>query len=446
MCPVWIAGGCRRQAPQPIQTAQLFPDAGSTAPVAAAPPTALARAEVVNEQEPDDAASEAMAVSGNAVVNGTLAAKTVADAGDKKPKGKVKSTLIDEDWFRLPATPPGQVVTIDLRSGPACAELELYDDAGHTVLRRARWWKQARPTLPNLGAEARASLVRVVCHGKPGAGGAYQLAIWPRPAKPDEELEPNDKPGPLTQVVAFGATMQGSLAPVEDVDTFALQLTGAVQGEALLLSVTGVPEVEMELALLDPVTQAPLLVRKPGRGQAVVIPNLDLKRIGDHPWVSLKALSGAAPDASYALQVQTFLPQGCAQQRDCAAMVPIEREPDDSRELAVLAAAGQPVTGVLDSSDDVDWWQLPAQPGGVASIKVSGPPGVALAVQTGTLKVSAPAGQPVVLAGVAMGAQPLELQGTQLVEGKTELGKTLAAHTPYADRLWLCLWSNPKRR
>ena len=43
-------------------------------------------------------------------------------------------------------------------------------------------------------------------------------------------------------------------------------------------------------------------------------------------------------------------------------------------------------------------------------------------------------------------AQPLELQGTQLVEGKTELGKTLAAHTPYADRLWICLWLNPKRR
>jgi hypothetical protein len=373
----------------------------------------MARAEAVIEQEPNDAPTEAMAVGGNAVVSGSLAAKVDPATGAKKPKGKAKSVLVDEDWFRLPATPPGQVVTIDLRAGPPCAELELYDDTGRTLLRRARGWKQVRPTLPSLGAEAHASLVRVVCYGKADAGGAYQLAIWPRAAKPDEELEPNDTVGPLTQVVAFGATMQGALAPVDDIDRFSLQLAGATQGEALMLSVTGVPDVELEVALLDPVTQAPLLVRRPGKGQPVVVPNLDLKRIGDHPLVSLKALSGAAPDASYALKLQTFLPQGCAQQRDCAAMVPVEREPNDAREAAIALAPSQSVSGVLDGSDDIDWWQVPAHTAstfGVATVKLSGPPGVAMALLVGTHKVTAPPGQPVVLAGVAMGSQPLDLQ------------------------------------
>ena len=69
-----VAASCRRNAPQPIAPAQLFPDASGAGGAATPGPQVapLARAEMVVEQEPNNAASEAMAVGGNAVVNGKI--------------------------------------------------------------------------------------------------------------------------------------------------------------------------------------------------------------------------------------------------------------------------------------------------------------------------------------------------------------------------------------
>lgn len=403
-----------------MASASLFPDAGATAATAPASSQGTTiRAESVVEAEPNDGPAEAQAIGANAVVDGTLARHGDAKPADtpKKGKGKTKASLIDADWFRLPAPPAGQVTTIDLRSGPACAELELLDDTGRTVIKRARWWKTARPVLPGIGPEARASLVRVVCNAKPAdaAGGPYRLAVWTRPARPDEEVEPNDKPGTMAQLVAFGATTQGTLAPSEDVDVFALDLAAAVPGEALLLSVAGVPDVDMEIQLLDPVTLQPMLTRRPGKGVSMLVPNLDGRRLGVNPLISLRAVSGAAPDASYAMTLHTFLPINCARQSECGALLPSEREPNDERTRALAVQPGTTVTGILDSAGDVDWYELPGRPGGgVAIVRLQGPPGLALTLQLGEgermLVVRAPAGEALVAGGVQMGALPLALK------------------------------------
>lgn len=433
---VGFGAGCRRDAAAPIAGTVLFPDAGPTA--AAVPVSAqgsIVRAESVTEAEPNDSASEAQAISGNAVVEGNLgrpadartADPTAKDSAAKPLKSKSKAKgmqLLDADWYRLPAAPAGQITTLDLRRGPACAELELYDDTGRTLLKRARWWRQVRPVLASVGPEARASLVRVSCLAKGAdaqAGGAYQLAVWTRPARPDEEIEPNDKAGPIAQPLKLGATMQGTLAPLEDVDTYTLDLAGAVAGEALLLGVAGVPDVELELQLLDPVTQQPLLVRRPGKGASIAVPNLDPRRTGDHPLAVVRAVSGMAPDTNYALSIQTFLPPGCARQAECAHLLPTEREPDDTRVQANLVQTGVIVTGMLDGLGDVDWYEVAGRPVGpdgkataVVQLRLQGPPGLTLGLQIGeeptAMQVLAVAGQPLLTGGVLLGAQPLALQ------------------------------------
>jgi hypothetical protein len=418
--------GCRRDAAAPIAGTVLFPDAGAAAPaVSASAQGSIVRAESVVEAEPDDGPAEAQAISGNAVVEGSLAKAADVKPSDspKKGKGKAKTTqLLDADWFRLPAAPAGQITTVDLRRGPPCAELELYDDTGRVLLKRARWWHDVRPVLPSVGPDARASLVRVSCVAKTtdtAAGGHYQLAVWTRPARPDEEVEPNDKPGSIAQVLAMAATLQGTLAPLDDVDTYSLNLTGAIPGEALMLSVAGVPDVEMELQLLDPVTQQVLLSRRPGKGGSVVVPNLDPRRTGDHPIALLRAVSGTSPDTNYALTVHTYLPAGCARQADCVSLLPIEREPDDTRAQALAIQPGTTMTGVLDGPGDVDWYELPARapdghPFGVAQLRLQGPPGLALGLQLGegdkAVQLQAPAGQPLLVAGVLLGALPLAVQ------------------------------------
>lgn len=425
MAVVGLVAGCRRDAAAPIAGTVLFPDAGATA--AAAPASAqggIVRAESVTEAEPNDGPAEAQAISGNAVVAGSLARAADVKPAEpaKKSKGKSKGAqLLDADWFRLPAAPVGQITTVDLRSGPPCAELELYDDTGKLLLKRARWWRQVRPVLSSIGPEARASLVRVSCTAKAAdanAGGPYQLAVWTRPARPDEEVEPNDKVGPIAQVLGMTTTLQGTLAPLDDVDTYSLNLTGAAAGEALILSVAGVPDVEMEVQLLDPVTQQVLLTRRPGKGASVVVPNLDPRKTGDHPIALLRAISGTSPDTNYALSIHTYLPAGCVRQAECAQLLPIEREPDDTRVQALVLQPGTTTTGVLDGPGDVDWYELPARveglPPGVAQVRLQGPPGLALGLQVGegekAVLLQAAAGQPVLLPGTLLGSQPVALQ------------------------------------
>lgn len=434
-CVLFSAFGCRRDAGTPLARETLFPDAGIAAPP---PPSSsqgsVIRAESVVEVEPNDGPTEAQAAGGNAVIEGSLGPRTDSKGGDakaaesnKKTKKSKGNQLLDADWYRLPATPPGQITTLDLRKGPPCAELELYDDTGRVLVKRGRWWKNVRPVIASVSAQARASLVRVSCQAKASdatAGGAYQLAVWTRVARPDEELEPNDKPSASSQALVEGATLQGSLTPLEDTDVFALVWASQpgqapqVPSELLMWSVAGVPDVELEAQIIDGVTQASLMTRHPGKGNPLTVANIDAHRLGDRPMLVLRALSGAAPDSSWAMIVQPFLPAGCAKQSDCAQLLPTEREPNDDAPhafaVALAANSNTQLTGLIDSPGDVDWYELPARPGAIVTAKLTAPPELAMQLQVGEGEkapvLTAPAGQPLVLGGWLLGAQPLRLR------------------------------------
>ncbi len=404
---VVVAPGCRRDAQQQLNQQNMFPDAGVTA---AAPPASaagtLARAELVHEREPNNRPDEAQAVSSNALIEGALTPPTGGSPPPPKP-GKGKKTKAagrgDSDWYRLAATPPGQLVQIDLREGPPCAQLELYDDTGRTLIAQARSRGGVRPVLPSIGPDAHASLVRVTCEGD--GQGPYKLAVFTRPTRPDEELEPNGAPRQTSQALAAGQSMQGTLAPEADIDIFALDFAAAGSVDVWVLSVTPVPGVVMELALLDPATQEPLLVRRSTKDGGIVVPDLAPSRLPKRTLVQLKAISGQAPDQPYVLTLAPLLPAGCAKQAECLDRLPTEREPNETRMTAQQFPAGKPMNGFLDSAGDVDTLELSCAPGAVVRLVATPPAEATLMLQVGdgpdTLRVDGVGpGVPVVIAGV----------------------------------------------
>lgn len=411
-----LAAACRRDAEQPLTQQQLFPDAGVAAPqVTDSARGSVAHTAQVAETEPNDLASQAQPLLANALVSATLqrppGAPADAEAAEakpakKKPKAPKTPPLVDEDWYRLPALPPDQVMQLELRDAPACAELELRDDTGRTSLRKAKALKGVRAALPNISAAAGGSLVRVSCRG--GEGGAYSLAVFTRAPAPGEELEPNDTARVDLLRLRPDAPAQGTLAPAQDVDVWALDLQQAQAGDAMVLSVTGIPDVDYELQIVDGASRAPLLTRRPGKGQAVMIPNLDPGRLGG-AFLQLKALSGQSVDAAYALAVQSYLPPGCLRQADCRDRLPSEREPNDAidgaQPLAVDAAAPNQFAGLIDTPGDVDWLAVQVAEDQVLAAQLDAPPAVSLKLQIGdgpkAVQWPATAGKPARVAGVA---------------------------------------------
>lgn len=451
-----LTGACRRNADAPIAQRDLFPDVAAPAGPQAVASAAgsVVRAERVVETEPNDSPDRAQPLSANAVVAGTLARAaaalpadapagapdTKAAAKGKKAKAPAPPAVVDGDWFRLPAVAPGQAMQVELRSAPACAELEIHDDAGGQLLRKARFVRGVRPTFGPFGTTAGASMVRVVCRVAKGksdeaAGGAYELAVFSRALQPGEALEPDDLPRPDLTLLAAGASLQGALAPEGDVDLYAFSPAGAQPGDALALTVTGAPEVEWELALLTSDLK-PILVRVPAKGQSVLVPNLDLLALPPGALLQVRAKKGQAPDSPYAIALQPWLPTGCARAVDCPQLIPQEREPNDLPDRPWLAA-WQPgdgaVAGVLGGVGDVDQIAVPIAAGQLASLSLQAPPttGIGVQVIVGGLApwtVAVAAGGLATLPAVPGGAEPLRLEVRAVPAGAS------VANDPYRIR------------
>lgn len=446
------AAACRRDAEQPLTQQQLFPDAAASAPgVTDSAKGAVAHTEVVGEVEPNDAPAQAQPLMANALVNGALQKPgpaegqgaapadeaVAAKAGKKKAKSPKSQPLIDEDWYRLPALGPNQVMQLELRDAPACAELELRDDTGRTSLRKAKAFKGVRAALPSIGAGAGGSLVRVSCRG--GEGGSYALAVFTRAPAQGEEVEPNDSARIDLLRLKADAPAQGTLAPAGDVDVWPLDLQGAIAGDAMVLSVTGVPDVEYELQLIDGASQKVLLTRRPGKGQAAMVPNLDAARLGG-TLLQLRALTGQSVDAPYAAAVQSHLPPGCLRQADCRDRLPSEREPNDAAEspqlVVVDAAAANQFAGLIDAPGDVDWLAVQVAPDQVLSAQLDAPASLHLKLQVGegprAPQLLAAPGKPARLGGAA------GVDGRVLIAVLADKDGSASRHEAY--RLTLRLW------
>lgn len=464
--------GCKRDADAPLPRETLFPDAASAQP-APRPSSAgiLQRAALLDAVEPDNEPARALVLTGDVVVSGSLAAAP-PDASDtpepKRKRARRRTVTTDTDWFRLtPAEEPGTITRVELRDAPACARLDVFvggDDPSsldiRAPLRSARAWRKTGVVVPSLRREPSRSLwVRVRCavraDQRDGAGGTYRLALTTRPRMPDEEVEPNDEAGDHTEILVLGgsllggASAQGALAPLGDLDVYALDLVAAPPGEALLLGVTGVPGVRLRVSLRDAHTERVMLERTSARGEGVLLPNLDVRRTGDRPLLAIEALSGQAPDARYAAQIRTFLPAGCPDVSACPDRLPVEREPNDARTTAFGIASGGLITGLLDHPDDVDWYAVDGAEGDAVIATLQAPASVRGALEIwldGEAVVAAQAsevGEQLSVAGAVAGGRRLHV-AVRAVEG-------LAPREVYRLRVTrrveptLARWSGPAR-
>jgi hypothetical protein len=356
--PAWTLASaallaCSRSAPAPLPTEALFPDITAGPMVAVEPGP---RTETIAEVEPNDSALQAQPLSALSLLVGSLAATAVE--GAKTPR--------DSDWFRLPATAPGHAVTLDLRKAPACAVLELLDDSGKRVWRKATPWKGTRAVLPLQVAGSGASLVRVTCSGKvvpqlPDA--AYELLVVTRALTPSDEWEPNDTVGVTAQPLVVGQPLQATAAPLGDIDRFALPVDSPA-GTLWTLATAAVPDVVLRLDLLDPLSGQPVLTRKSAKGEGLLLAGLSPERLrgaaGAPVLVQVTAADGQNPDIAYALSLQSLNVPGCPDLAACAGRVPEDREPNDqpdrAQELPQLVQ-DKPVRwrGWLDAAGDVDY-------------------------------------------------------------------------------------------
>lgn len=384
---ILCAAGCKRDADAPLARETLFPKTASASSGSAAPSHGvLERVVLINEAGDNDTIETAALVADNAIVLGGFLAAPKRAAGSHKGKlGKRKRArrrLIDADWYRLAAPAEvGLISRLELRQGPACGRLEVWRAGAGKALLRTRRERGQRPVLDALGREGGDLLVRVSCTSRQPLKddeAGYRLAITTRPRRLDEEVEPNDAADPLTSLIPMGQGVQATLAHRHDADVFRLDLSAAVPSEALVLGVTGVPGVSLSVRLLDEAGVKMLLERHPPRGQGVLLPNLDVRRTGVRPTLRIAALSGVGPDAPYSASIRPLLPQGCPTQDSCPERVPVEREPNDSRQDAMGIAAGSLITGVIDGPGDADWYAIDGEPGQVASVDLQPPEGLAL--------------------------------------------------------------------
>ena len=250
----------------------------------------------------------------------------------------------------------------------------------------------------------------------------------PVPGAASDEVEPNDGIDTATPL-ALGATARGRIEPAEgDVDHYRIDVTTA---GALAVMVSGVDGVDLTLEIVDAsgatvarsdrggarvVEGVPNLGVIPGRYTAIVrakrIPPAKAKPGKPPP----KAPKGRAtkkgaptptPAADPAPVIETAAPTGPAPVYEITASVSppaagAEREPNDDRGAANDLVAGEPGTGYIGWTGDVDAWKLSLETlsgKDVVDIEVGAVDGVAL-----TLDLTDAAGGPLLSRHTSRGA------------------------------------------
>ena len=174
------------------------------------------------------------------------------------------------------------------------------------------------------------------------------------------EKEPNDKL-PQAQLLVSGQVIEGKLDKPKDIDLYKLTVAGNDR-QTLHAELTGVPGMDVELALLDQ-TGATVTSANDGKvgepetiGAVTISPGNYFIRVREAP---SKDATAPERDKPYYLSW-----------RIGAVDVNSEQEPNDKPALATPLAIGQALSGQLSSPRDVDYYKVllhGAGDGGVAA-------------------------------------------------------------------------------
>jgi serine/threonine-protein kinase len=273
---------------------------------------------------------------------------------------------------------PEPVPSLRLSQVMAPPQLSREDfDRFERALRRRRW----------MGA----GIGVAVLAGAAGAG-AWALLRGDAARPVVEEIEPNNEPAQANPI-AENQPVRGQIGKrlsleTSDRDFYLFRVAdGPV---AAHIDASGVPRMELHLAVFDRFGDKIGETDSGGAGDPEVIPNLRLER-GDY-WAEVReewVAGGMATENLtdwYSLKV-TWHPLGPDE----------EAEPDDTPATALPVPLGRPYVGYLGREGDVDFYYPRGDAGGVLDGRVSGVPGVdvkVVALPSGTQVTGDPASAP----------------------------------------------------
>lgn len=163
----------------------------------------------LSEQEPDNRADQAMAITSSEVVDASLT-----------PQGGQP----DEDWYRVSAPEPA-TLALELSGVPGTkVVLELLDSSQNSMASQVSAAAGEGVRLDRIGVQG-PLLVRVTSESK-GAGGAYALAFTFTPPEQGFESEPDNRAADATALEEGpdGWQVKGTLGTPGDEDWFRLTL------------------------------------------------------------------------------------------------------------------------------------------------------------------------------------------------------------------------------
>ncbi len=292
--------------------------------------------QVIAEQEPNDAPAQAQLVSHGVIVQGVIGA----------PK--------DQDWYRISI--PGDSLAI-LRAELTGVlglnlKLELFDRNNEKLIEADKNKEDLGETISNYGLVAGDYFLRVRelwAEGKERKFNdttAYQLRIQLARVLPEREFEPNNK-AIRANLLQPGRPVYGYISPYQDVDWYKIALPPE-RNRFLTLQLTGIENMDLEMAIYDPI-EAELMVRNSGgKGEGETIFNLGIQPELEYYYVVIKGGKWQSnEDSTYRLT---------ASFRDFSGQM--ELEPNDRPVRATRISSGDTLKGVIDTPGDIDWYQL----------------------------------------------------------------------------------------
>jgi hypothetical protein len=352
----------------------------------------------IAEKEPNDRPEQALPITGNAIVAGSLS------ADPSRP---------DEDWYVVSSPTPRQLdVALSAIAG-VDGSIAVFDQDRNPVLTVNSEGEGKGERFPNLGLSQK--LFLRVTGGKKGSGGAYTLTVLFSDPVAGFEREPNDRAADANPI-QLGQPAQGFLAHSTDQDWYRVEIAppsgvapggaptpgaaGPGQGQtppgpegaatdgstvppeppstALRIDVTAVQGARLEVAVLS-AAEAPLFEIRGKDNEPLTLRNIGVRATDSTVYVVVKsAWTGAGKEARrgfnaeqpYTLTV-SIEPAGAN----------AELEPNDDLARATPLTPNGFREGFISPKTDVDYFVLRTQEPVLARFQLSGVERVDLALE-----------------------------------------------------------------
>ncbi len=366
----------------PSSTAPAAPGAPLPAPVPTGP---------VVEKEPNDTREQATPLPMNGGIRGTVTVE-VAPVPELKAKPKAarpKAPPADEDWFVLVLEGPrSQMVRLQLspddttdfalawmapdsapaqKRGEAIVTIDAAASSGveilpPTVLPPGRHYFRVTPARPR-----KTKPVPVL------GAGAYRLTTTVTDPPDTLEREPNGQ-SKEAATLKPDVALEGYMGWPGDVDCYRLDLEAATPTSVFRVEVGAVQEVKTVVRLVDRqrrvVAQVPEgnVAWSPGR--PVVIRDVGFDPQSAPYYVEVRAQKGSNANDRYTIRVVVEQPEAAH-----------EREPNWKTALAQPLTADRPTDGFVSHPTDWDVFRIDAEAASVATVVVTGIPGVDVQIE-----------------------------------------------------------------